>query len=80
MQRGVDEGFFRPDINYELIVHLFEAIGSYLNSHSLYQQYTSEELFLNMIFVSLRGFCTEKGIRIIDENVYSHSGGKGPNS
>jgi len=76
LQRGVNEGFFRADINYDLIIHLFEAIGSYMNSHSLYQQYTSEELFRNMIFVSLRGFCTEKGIRILDENVFSSTGEK----
>lgn len=80
LQRGVDEGFFRADINYDLIIHLFEAIGSYMNSHGLYQQYTSEELFRNMIFVSLRGFCTEKGIRIFDENVFSSIGEKVPNS
>lgn len=71
MQRGVDEGFFRADINYDLIAHLFEAISTYLNSHNLYQQYSPEELFRNMLFVSLRGFCTEKGIQVIDENIYS---------
>ena len=80
MQRGVDEGFFRADINYDLIIHLFDAIGSYMNSQGLYQQYSSEELFRNMIFVSLRGFCTEKGIRVIDENIYSTAVNKAVNS
>ena len=67
MQRGVDEGSFRSDINYTIICHVFEALGSYMQRAHLYNQYSFEELFFNMLFVTLRGFCTAKGITKLDQ-------------
>ena len=67
MQRGVDEGFFRNDINYTIISHVFEALGNYMQQTQLYHKFTFEELFFNMLFVTLRGFCTAKGISKLDQ-------------
>lgn len=67
MKRGVEEGLFRADINYVIIAHVFEALGSYMRDKQLYQQYPFQELFFNMLFVSLRGFCTLKGIEQLDQ-------------
>ena len=67
MQRGVDEGFFRSDINYTIISHVFEAMGSYMQRTHLYNQYSFGELFFNMLFVTLRGICTAKGIAKLDQ-------------
>ena len=67
MQRGVDEGFFRDDINYTIISHVFEALGSYMQQTRLYYKYSFKELFFNMLFVTLRGFCTAKGISKLDQ-------------
>lgn len=67
MRRGVEEGLFRDDINYDIITHMFEAQGKYMRNKRLYQQYTFEELFSTMLFVSLRGFCTRKGIEQLDQ-------------
>ena len=69
MERGVNEGFFRSDIDYNLIIHVFEALGDYLNKHELYQRYSFEELFHNMIFITLRGLCTRKGIEELDRKM-----------
>lgn len=66
MERGVKEGFFRPDVNYQLISHLFEALGNHMRRHQLYQQYSSRELFNSLMFVTLRGFCTPKGVQVLD--------------
>ena len=66
MKRGVEEGLFRDDIDYGIITHMFEAQGNYMRNRRLYQQYTFEELFFSMLFVSLRGFCTLKGIEQLD--------------
>ena len=66
MKRGVEEGLFRDDIDYSIITHVFEALGSYMREKHLYQRYTFEELFFNMLFVSLRGVCTMEGIRQLD--------------
>ena len=69
MQRGVTEGFFREDINYDIIVHLFDAMGQYIMSNRLLHQYRLEELFVNFFLVALRGVCTEQGAKAIDMEI-----------
>ena len=66
MERGVSEGYFRKDLDYELIGRIFDALGRYLMENELYRSYSMKELFRNMIFVSLRGFCTKKGVDTLD--------------
>lgn len=67
MKRGVDDGYFRPDVNYELVPHIFDALGQYILTNSLVQQYSVEELFSNCFLIALRGFCTDKGLHTIDK-------------
>ena len=67
MKRGVDDGYFRPDVNYELVPHIFDALGQYILTNSLVQQYSVEELFSNVFLIALRGFCTDKGLHTIDK-------------
>lgn len=66
LYRGVEEGCFRRDINYELIACMFDALGKYVMSNQLYIKYSVEDLFNNLLFVSLRGFCTENGANLLD--------------
>ena len=66
LQRGVEEGFFRDDINYELVTQSFFAINRYMIDKKMYGRYSVEELFNNMLFVIVRGFCTKKGIDMLD--------------
>ncbi|MCR5679935.1 MAG: TetR/AcrR family transcriptional regulator [Prevotella sp.] len=66
LERGVKEGFFRTDIDYRLVVRLFEAIGDYILNNQLYRIFSIEAIFKNIVFVSIRGFCTERGIKTID--------------
>ena len=67
MKRGVADGYFRPDVNYELVPHIFDALGQYILTNSLVQQYSVEELFSNVFLIALRGFCTDKGLHTIDK-------------
>ena len=69
MLRGVKEGYFRSDLNYELVVMLFDALGGYMSDKELYKKHSFEELFHNMVFVTLRGFCTIKGIEKLDRSL-----------
>ena len=66
IERGISEGYFRDDMNYDLIGRVFDSIGRYMMENELYRSYSMEELFRNMIFVSLRGFCTKKGVDKLD--------------
>ena len=67
MKRGVADGYFRPDVNYELVPHIFDALGQYILTNSLVQQYSVKELFSNCFLIALRGFCTDKGLHTIDK-------------
>ena len=66
MNRGVAEGYFREDVDYHFVTMMFNALGEYISNHELYRQFTIEQLFRNIIFVSLRGFCTPKGVALLD--------------
>jgi AcrR family transcriptional regulator len=70
IRRGVDEGYFRADLNYEMAVLQFDAMGEYIMQKELYRQYSIEDIFRNLVFVSLRGLCTDKGIKAIDEMLF----------
>ena len=69
MQRGIEEGYFRKDVNYEIAGLLFDAMGAYIMEKELYRRYSIEDIFRNIVFVSLRGMCTDKGIEAIDSMI-----------
>lgn len=66
INRGVKEGFFLRDIDYSLVCQVFDSIGRYIRDNRLYIQHSFEQLFYNMLFIPLRGFCTKKGIDKLD--------------
>ena len=65
--RGIREGFFRRELNYELTGRMFDAFGVYVMEHQLYRQYSIQEIFNNLVLVSLRGICTDKGARLLNK-------------
>ncbi len=71
MFRGVEEGYFRSDVNYSIINLMAEVFMKYVMDHELYKQFPLPEIFRNVILVILRGFCTEKGLRLIDNFDFS---------
>ena len=66
LKKGVDEGIFRKELDLELISVMFSAIGSYIAEKRLYTTYEIDRLFKDLIFVSLRGFCTLEGQKQLD--------------
>ena len=66
-ERGVQEGYFREDLNYELAARLFDAIGRYIREERLYKKYSVKEIFKGMPLVLIRGICTEKGINKLQQ-------------
>ena len=69
MQRGVKEGYFRKEVNYELISRMFDTIGRYVAQEGLYAQYPYEELLRNLMLVPLRGLCTPKGVKFLSQKL-----------
>ena len=68
LQRGVGEGYFRSNVDYELVAQMFNAINRYIMNQHLLKHYTKQQLFNNMILVPLRGFCTKKGLEVLDKS------------
>jgi hypothetical protein len=66
-QRGVEEGYFRADVNYRLAIMLFDVMGQFIMEKELYRTYSIEEIFKNIVFVSIRGMCTQRGVQAIDK-------------
>jgi AcrR family transcriptional regulator len=66
-ERGRQEGYFREEFNPELVTMLFEALNKFVMENRLYQQYSFEEIFKNLAVLTLRGICTDKGLKLLDK-------------
>ncbi len=67
LQRGIEEGYFRNDLNLKLVSSAFSSMMQHIVRDELYKIYTIEEIFHNIVFVSFRGFSTLEGIKRLDE-------------
>ncbi len=65
-KKGVKDGFFRNDIDYELISRLAEDVSRLVMESSMYSEYSLEHVFRNIFFLFFRGFSTPKGIEVMD--------------
>lgn len=67
LDKGVKEGYFRKDIHYDLVTILFDSIGQLFLQKRLYAHFSIESVLNNIMFISLRGICTSKGIEVLDK-------------
>ena len=75
IQRGVKEGLFLPNINYEIIRILTVASQNAIMNQFLYKKYDVEELGYAAILFFVRGYCTLEGIKLLDkelDSLFSH--------
>lgn len=68
-QQGIEEGYFRPDADYELLCNVSTGIMTYIMGNQLYKQYDLKEIFRNVSMLFLRGLCTQKGICEFDSQM-----------
>ncbi|MGM9701108.1 MAG: TetR/AcrR family transcriptional regulator [Prevotella sp.] len=64
--KGVSEGYFRDNVVYEIISAVGNSAVQYVMANQLYKRYSFDEIFRNIFFLIIRGFCTEKGVAVID--------------
>lgn len=63
--RGIEEGFFRSDVNYEIVTTIFKmGITNVMESGMIYK-YSLPDMFSNFIMVFFRGICTDKGLEAL---------------
>ena len=63
---GVEGGFFRKHINYELILQMSNAVMNHVVKEKLYNRVSMHETFVNYVNAIIRGLCTEKGLEILN--------------
>lgn len=66
-KKGIDEGYFRSDFDYTLLLTIVRQSMQYVMDSQLYKQYGTQHLFRNMIMLFIRGFATQKGIIEFDK-------------
>lgn len=70
-KRGMDEGYFRRDIDYNIVSRVSNSCIDYIMREQMYKEYDLKHILHNMIFLFVRGICTEAGSRKLDKFVGS---------
>ena len=64
--RGISEGYFLPSLDYEVVLKFIRLSSKTMMDELEFHGYVADYLFKNIAALLLRGFCTQKGIKIID--------------
>lgn len=64
--KGVEEGYFRDDVDYGLILDLGEAHSQFIRNNALFHNRRLIDVFKNTFMVTIRGISTQKGLDVID--------------
>lgn len=68
---GVQEGLFRNDVDYELMMDVTGITTEEIMHRQLYKKFSMNELFRYWYVVIMRGICTERGLKLLDESLAS---------
>lgn len=65
---GVRQGLLRTDINFDIFQFLVDlSMNGFLNDEMLMNRWTLTEVLDTVVRVNMRGICTEKGQRMLDD-------------
>ena len=62
VQKGIENGYFRSDLNYDIISKMSDAVVQHVMMSKMYEEYPLSEIFRNHVDILFRGICTDKGI------------------
>lgn len=65
--RGVSEGFFREDVDYDILSRICDASMEYVMRTQMYREYKLDYILHNLTLLYVRGICTENGVRTLDK-------------
>ena len=74
--RGVREGLFRDDLDYDIMSRIGNASMEHIMRTQMYKEYDFTVIFNNLIFLFVRGICTEQGISQFDSKIRFKLGGE----
>ena len=64
---GIKNGYFRKDVNYELISEYSDISIADAIENGFLDKYGIQEVFRNITMLYVRGFCTLKGIEELEK-------------
>ena len=72
MQRGIDEGYFQSFLAPEVALKGISTLYTSITRSEDYKDFKGDpyQLFKNLVKVYIRGMCTEKGLKKIENNPY----------
>ena len=62
-QQGVDDGIFRPEINYDVLLESFSNMTSTIVDKKIFLKYPLMELYNSLTLVVLRGIMTGEALK-----------------
>lgn len=71
--RGVKEGYFRNDVDFDIVTRIGQLSMEYAMKTEMYKGYGMKHLLHNILFLLLRGICTPAGITKLDNFIESES-------
>ena len=71
IQRGIDEGLFLPNLNYNIVRTMTVALQNAIMNQYLYKKYDIKELAHVSILFFIRAYCTMKGVKLLDDELNS---------
>ncbi len=72
MDLGVKQGVFRNDVNMDIVMKAFAAMGRMVNSSEMKKQYPYEQLVNDSIVLLLRGIAAPKGMEMLEKYRYKN--------
>ena len=71
VQKGIEEGVFKADISPEVALEGVSVLYIAIARTKQFERFgiSPYDIFLNTIVLSIRGFCTQKGIKEVDEHI-----------
>lgn len=65
--KGVEQGIFCANIKFGILEQMFEEQMENMLHSDLVKKYSLSEVFETILFVFLRGVCTSKGLKLMEE-------------
>ena len=71
LKKGKKEGLYRGEMNNEIIAKLYLSRSESIHLNDLFtvEEYTSLELFVELLTYHIRGIATEKGIAVLEKKI-----------
>lgn len=68
-KKGVDDGVFYSDINFEIAVLLTKGYVKMIRPSQTFSQFSSRDVYNTILLIFTRGICTEKGNDILERHL-----------